>query len=116
MCAGFLLVTKQEPPPALSAVTGGVRSPFRTLLRFSPQDGAESLPAALAALSRRAVPVMSVVTRPAGGSWRKTFLVECAGHREDAAVGAAVDELRRLCSSTRWLGSYLSGTPTGAQA
>jgi prephenate dehydratase len=106
--AGFVLLARTASGPSLMAVTGGVRSPFRTLLRFSPQDGAESLPAALAALARRAIPVLSVVPVPTGAPWLKTYVVEVSGHREDAAVGAALDELGRLCSSTRWLGSYTS--------
>ena len=61
----------------------------------------------LAPLAKHGVSMARFESRPAKlGSWEYYFYVDIEGHERDAAVTAALDELRGLCAFFKSLGSY----------
>lgn len=80
----------------------------RTSLVFSlAADRPGGLLAALRPFADRGINLSRIESRPTkatlGNYW---FLIDCEGHRDDAPVAEAVDEVRRIAVELRVLGSY----------
>ena len=63
--------------------------------------------ALLAPLAKHGVSMCRIESRPARlGTWEYMFYVDLVGHERDAAVAAALAELRSLAPFLKILGSY----------
>ena len=61
----------------------------------------------LAPLKHHGVSMTRFESRPArSGQWEYFFYIDLAGHPDDANVGAALDELRRVCAFFKLIGTY----------
>lgn len=78
-----------------------------SLIRACPADCGASLPPLLGTLSRRALPVRSVLSHPdPSQAWRTIYFIEVTAHRDDALLSEALHEMRTVCSKVDWLGSW----------
>ena len=94
----FLLLGKQHVAPSGSDKTSLVMS-------------AENRPGAvhdlLVPLAKHGVSMTKLESRPArSGTWEYIFYVDIEGHQDDVKVAAALDELRKVASLVKVLGSY----------
>ncbi|GAA2518279.1 prephenate dehydratase [Pilimelia columellifera] len=97
----FVLVTRPAapPPPTGDDVT--------SLAVYLAPDRVGALSGVLTELAVRGVNLSRVESRPTGeGLGRYVFFLDCVGHVADAAVGEALQGLRRVCFDLRFLGSY----------
>ena len=104
----FVLVGTPAPPPAR---TGADRT--SVVLRIHNQPGA--LVAALTEFGIRDIDLTRIESRPTRknlGSY--VFFLDCVGHIEDSAVAEALKALHRRCADVRYLGSWPTGSVTGA--
>ncbi|MEB3049546.1 prephenate dehydratase [Mycolicibacter sp. MYC123] len=100
----FVLVGTPAPPPAR---TGNDRT--SVVLRLDNAPGA--LAAALIEFGSRGIDLTRIESRPTRielGTY--LFFLDCVGHIDDTAVGAALAALRGSCADVRYLGSW----PVGA--
>lgn len=96
----FLVIGKQ-PTPRLG------KGRDKTSLVFSLHDEAGSLLKALLSFSSRGISLCKIESRPSRRRvWDYYFYVDIVGHREDAVVQEALEELKRMCPVLKWLGSY----------
>jgi prephenate dehydratase len=105
----FVLVGQPGPPPAR---TGADRT--SVVLRIDNVPGA--LVSALTEFGVRGIDLTRIESRPTRielGTYM--FFLDCAGHIEDDAVAEALKALHRRCTEVRYLGSWPTGTPTGAE-
>jgi chorismate mutase/prephenate dehydratase len=94
----FLVLGYNEP-----AKTGRDKTSIRFNLRIRPGE----LVKALGAFERHGVNLMMIESRPAQrATFEYIFYCDCAGHRTDANLTAALDELRENALETVILGSY----------
>jgi chorismate mutase/prephenate dehydratase len=94
----FLVLGQQECTP-----TGQ----DKTSLILSVTNRAGAVYHMLAPLARHGVSMTRFESRPARtGAWEYHFYVDVEGHATDPALVAAFDELKRVCSFFRYLGSY----------
>ncbi|MBS9535209.1 prephenate dehydratase [Mycobacterium sp. M1] len=101
----FVLVGQPGPPPAR---TGADRT--SVVLRIDNAPGA--LVAALTEFSSRGIDLTRIESRPTRvelGTY--LFFLDCVGHVDDDAVGAALRALHRCCAEVRYLGSWPIGEP-----
>ena len=104
----FVLVGPPGPPPAR---TGADRT--SVVLRLDNVPGA--LVAALSEFSIRDIDLNRIESRPTRkelGSYM--FFLDCVGHIDDIAVAEALKALHRRCADVRYLGSWPTGSATGA--
>jgi prephenate dehydratase len=104
----FLLVGRPAPPPAR---TGADRT--SVVLRVDNTPGA--LLAVLAEFAVRGIDLTRIESRPTRtglGTYR--FFADCVGHIDDDAVAEALKALHRRCADVRFLGSWPTGSVTGA--
>jgi chorismate mutase/prephenate dehydratase len=79
----------------------------KTSLIFATPHHPGALFAVLKPIADRGVNMVKLESRPSkSASWHYLFFVDLEGHMEDAAIGEVFDEMRRLCSFIKWLGSY----------
>jgi chorismate mutase/prephenate dehydratase len=79
----------------------------KTSLVFSTAHSRGALRQVLEIFDRADINLSRIESRPAPGKrWEYVFLTDLEGHREDAAVSAALRELQAQCSMVRVLGSY----------
>jgi len=105
----FVLVGMPGPPPAR---TGADRT--SVALRLANVPGA--LVAAMSEFARRDIDLTRIESRPTRvelGTY--IFFLDCVGHIDDGAVAEALKALYRRCVDVRYLGSWPTGTPAGAQ-
>ena len=104
----FVLVGLPGPPPAR---TGADRT--SAVLRIENAPGA--LLAALAEFGIRGIDLTRIESRPTRtGLGTYLFFVDCVGHIDDDAVAEALMALHRRCADVRYLGSWPTGSSTGA--
>ena len=104
----FVLAGPPAPPPPR---TGADRT--SVALRIENAPGA--LVSALTELAIRDIDLTRIESRPTRiefGTY--IFFVDCVGHIEDAAVAEALTALHRRCADVRYLGSWPTGSATGA--
>jgi prephenate dehydratase len=99
-----------------SSLDGGDDEAFKTLLHFTlpaastPHPG--TLADALRVLSAQRLSLTSINTRPSGvANWDYVFFVEIRGRWEEGRGGAvdkALEGLKGVCGTVRWLGSWRS--------
>ncbi len=105
----FVLVGRPGPPPAR---TGADRT--SVALRIDNVPGA--LVAALTEFGIRGIDLTRIESRPTRvelGTY--VFFLDCVGHLDDDAVAEALKALRRRCADVRYLGSWPTGVPAGAE-
>ena len=105
----FVLVGQPGPPPAR---TGADRT--SVVLRIDNVPGA--LVSALTEFGIRGIDLTRIESRPTRielGTYM--FFLDCVGHIEDDAVAEALKALYRRCTEVRYLGSWPTGTPAGAE-
>ncbi len=105
----FVLVGLPGPPPAR---TGADRT--AVALRIDNVPGA--LVAALTEFGIRDIDLTRIESRPTRvelGTY--VFFLDCVGHLDDDAVAEALKALRRRCADVRYLGSWPTGVPAGAE-
>jgi prephenate dehydratase len=104
----FVLVGLPGPPPAR---TGADRT--SVVLRLDNVPGA--LVAALGEFGMRDIDLTRIESRPTRvelGTY--VFFLDCVGHLDDNAVAEALKALHRRCEDVRYLGSWPTGSATGA--
>lgn len=104
----FVLVGRPGPPPAR---TGADRT--SVVLRIDNTPG--SLVAAMSEFGIRDIDLTRIESRPTRtelGTY--IFLLDCVGHIDDSAVGEALKALHRRCADVRYLGSWPTGSVSGA--
>ena len=79
----------------------------KTSLMFTTADKPGALVEVLLAFQRQSVNLSHIEKRPSGRrNWTYTFFVDCLGHRDDAAMGRAIEDARGHCRELAVLGSY----------
>lgn len=104
----FVLVGQPATPPAR---TGADRT--SVVLRLDNVPGA--LVAALSEFGIRDIDLTRIESRPTRvelGTY--VFFLDCVGHIDDNAVAEALKALHRRCVDVRYLGSWPTGSVTGA--
>ncbi|MET0701740.1 MAG: prephenate dehydratase [Mycobacterium sp.] len=104
----FVLVGLPGQPPAR---TGADRT--SVVLRLDNVPGA--LVAALGEFGMRDIDLTRIESRPTRvelGTY--VFFLDCVGHIDDNAVAEALKALHRRCEDVRYLGSWPTGSATGA--
>lgn len=94
----FLILGEEEREP-----TGN----DRTSILFAIHDKPGALVSALGAFDSFQVNLSKIESRPSKQKdWEYIFYVDVAGHKADAEVAQAIDNLQEHCSMTKILGSY----------
>ena len=104
----FVLVGPAGPPPAR---TGADRT--SVVLRIDNAPGA--LVSAMTEFGIRDIDLTRIESRPTRtelGTY--IFFLDCVGHIDDNAVAEALKALHRRCTDVRFLGSWPTGSATGA--
>ena len=104
----FVLVGTPGPPPAR---TGADRT--SVVLRIDNAPGA--LVSAMTEFGIRDIDLTRIESRPTRtelGTY--IFFLDCVGHIDDNAVAEALKALHRRCTDVRFLGSWPTGSATGA--
>ena len=97
----FLIVGSQPVPPSGADKTS-------VLLSMSDQPG--TMRALLEPFHQHHIDLSRVETRPLrSGIWSSLLLIDFAGHQDDAAVRAVLDQLGQRAGDCRVLGSYPKG-------
>src|SRR6201997_5194795 len=99
------------PPARPPARTGADRT--SVVLRLDNRPGA--LVAALTEFGIRDIDLTRIESRPTRtelGTY--VFFLDCVGHIDDIAVAEALKALHRRCADVRFLGSWPTGSVTGA--
>jgi len=81
----------------------------KTTVAFSLRDGhgRGALLRVLAVFDHEAITLTRIESRPSRGKpWDYVFLAELEGHRDDANVARAMEQLREKCPMVKHLGSY----------
>lgn len=104
----FVLVGPVGPPPPR---TGADRT--SVVLRLDNTPGA--LVAAMSEFGMRDIDLTRIESRPTRtelGTY--IFFLDCVGHIDDSAVAEALKALHRRCTDVRYLGSWPTGSASGA--
>ena len=104
----FVLAGPVGPPPPR---TGAGRT--SVVLRLGNTPGA--LVAAMSEFGIRDIDLTRIESRPTRtelGTYM--FFLDCVGHIDDSAVAEALKALHRRCTDVRYLGSWPTGSATGA--
>ena len=87
-----------------------------TSLVMSAHNRPGAVHALLEPFAKHGVSMTRLESRPARtGLWEYLFFVDVEGHRDDAPVAAALDELRQRAPFLKLLGSYPAAPTPGAQ-
>jgi chorismate mutase / prephenate dehydratase len=79
----------------------------KTSLMFDLADKPGALAHVLQSFARQKINLTHIEKRPSGRkNWTYTFLVDALGHRDDSAVGVALEDARNHCKDLVVLGSY----------
>ncbi|PKB64803.1 MAG: hypothetical protein BZY80_01650 [SAR202 cluster bacterium Io17-Chloro-G2] len=96
----FVVLASQDHQP-----TG--RDKTSVCFSFQKTDSSGLLHQALGEFAQREINLMKIESRPTKENLGEyIFLVDCAGHRQDAQVAAALDSLSARCRMLRVFGSY----------
>lgn len=104
----FVLVGVPGPPPARTGAD-------RTSVVLSIDNAPGALVAALTEFGIRDIDLTRLESRPTRfrlGTY--IFFLDCVGHIDDSAVAEALKALHRRCADVRYLGSWPTGSATGA--
>ncbi len=72
-----------------------------------PDNNPGALIKALFPFSMRGINISKIESRPSRKKlWDYYFYIDVTGHRDDLALGEAIEELERFCPLVKWLGSY----------
>jgi chorismate mutase/prephenate dehydratase len=94
----FLVISRHDAGPS---------GKDRTSLVCSAPNRPGAMHSLLEPLARHGVSMTKLQSRPArGGLWEYVFYVDIEGHRDDAAVTAALNELNERAAFVKVLGSY----------
>jgi len=94
----FLLLGKQHVAPS---------GKDKTSLVLSAPNRPGAVHDLLVPLAKYGVSMTKLESRPArSGAWEYVFYVDVEGHQENSKVAAALDELRKVASLVKVLGSY----------
>ncbi|MCA9398702.1 MAG: prephenate dehydratase, partial [Candidatus Omnitrophica bacterium] len=94
----FLVISMQDVPP-----TGK----DRTSILFSIKDKVGALHAMLTPFFKNKINLTKIESRPSKKrAWDYYFFVDFEGHREDAKVKKALDQLEGMCKYLKVVGSY----------
>jgi prephenate dehydratase len=105
----FVLAGPPAPPPGR---TGADRT--SVVLRIDNTPGA--LVSVLTEFGIRGIDLTRIESRPTRvelGTY--VFFMDCVGHLDDPPVAEALKALHRRCTQVRYLGSWPTGEPAGAQ-
>jgi len=104
----FVLIGPPGPPPARTGAD-------RTSVVFRVDNSPGALVAALAEFGIRGIDLTRIESRPTRTSLGTyLFFADCVGHIDDAAVAEALTALHRRCADVRYLGSWPTGSASGA--
>ncbi|MBL4591619.1 MAG: prephenate dehydratase [Phycisphaerales bacterium] len=79
----------------------------KTSMVFTTEDKPGALVEVLQAFHNAAINLSHIDKRPSGReNWSYTFFVDALGHRDDAAMGGAIEDARKHCKELTILGSY----------
>ncbi len=93
-----------------SGAVGGGHDKTSLLVSLHHEPGA--LLRALQPFDRRKLNLTRIESRPSRlRPWDYIFFLDVTGHYEDAAMQAALKQLRRQCPLVKWLGSYPTARP-----
>jgi chorismate mutase/prephenate dehydratase len=99
----FLVIGYNEPAP-----TGN----DKTSLLFNLRNRPGELVRALSAFEKQGVDLMMIESRPAQrATFEYIFYCDCAGHRSEANLAAAIEEVKDCTFETTVLGSYPMADP-----
>ena len=103
----FVVLAAQDHEP-----TG--RDKTSVCFSFQENDSSGLLYQALGEFARRDINLMKIESRPTKENLGEyIFLVDCAGHRQDANVSEVLDSLSAQCRMLRVFGSYPIWRPDG---
>lgn len=100
----FFVIGKKASGPV-----GGGRDMTSFVISLGEAAAANSgaLMKMLTPFSSRGLNLSKVESRPSKRRpWDYLFFIDVSGHHDDAAMKAALDELRAFCPLVKWLGSY----------
>jgi prephenate dehydratase len=96
----FVVLAMSDHPP-----TGNDKTSI--CFSFAQQDTSGLLYHALGEFARREINLIKIESRPTKQSLGEyIFLVDCAGHRDDAIIKEALHSLSGLCRMLKVFGSY----------
>jgi prephenate dehydratase len=104
----FVLAGLPGPPPARTGAD-------RTSVVFRIDNAPGALVAALTEFGIRDIDLTRIESRPTRtelGTYM--FFLDCVGHIDDSSVAEALKALHRRCADVRYLGSWPTGSVTGA--
>ncbi|MCI4674224.1 prephenate dehydratase [Candidatus Mycolicibacterium alkanivorans] len=104
----FVLVGPPGPPPARTGAD-------RTSVVLSIDNAPGALVSAMSEFGIRDIDLTRIESRPTRtelGTY--IFFLDCVGHIDDNAVAEALKALHRRCADVRYLGSWPTGSATGA--
>jgi len=79
----------------------------KTSLVMSAENRPGAVHDLLVPLAKHGVSMTKLESRPArSGTWEYIFYVDIEGHQDDVKVAAALEELRKVASLVKVLGSY----------
>lgn len=88
----------------------------RTTVAFTVPDERGALRRILTLFDEAGINLTRIESRPSlKRPWDYVFLIDLEGHRDDAAVAAALDGLRARCAGVRVIGSYPRQRRQGSQ-
>jgi prephenate dehydratase len=91
-------------PGSMPAPSGADRT---SVAAFLGEDHAGALMEILTEFAVRGINLSTIQSRPTGdGLGSYFFFIDCEGHIDDGRVGEAMMGVRRVCATTRFLGSY----------
>jgi chorismate mutase/prephenate dehydratase len=94
----FFVIARQDVPPSGND---------QTSILFSIKDKIGALHAMLTPFSKYKINLTKIESRPSKKkAWDYYFFVDFKGHREDANVRKALDELEEMCKYLKVVGSY----------
>jgi len=99
----FLVLSPKGAPPTQPTGEDRTSLAFRTI----HQCGA--LRRVLAVFDEHQINLTHIESRPSGTRWEYVFIVDLEGHRLEAPLAAALEELNTHCSAVRVFGSYPRG-------
>ena len=101
------LVLARPDADHLPAGVGGTARPRRTTLVFAVRNEPGTLLHALEAFAGRGINLSTLESRPSRTeAWEYVFWTDLDGDAADVACAAAIDDLRRVSTMVRVLGSY----------
>ena len=98
----FIIVESSKAVPDLARGTA-----FRTTIAFGVRNEPGTLLAALQVFAGRSINLSKLESRPSrAAAWEYVFWTDLDAHRDDPACAQALDELARVATMVRVLGTY----------